>query len=395
MITKKHYSFCAAIVGLANVFILQSAIAASLTYNPVLDKEVVSEAKEAANISGGHIDASISQYTYQGTRHWIFPSAPDPAGGISVFYEFSTGLINNPLIPVVNSGREDTLVVPPDNPNNSDTGGYKWITNTYQDSTGVLAFVHAEHVLQPPNGTKGPGNSRIGIAWADGAPTNGSAPVFTYLGHVIKPNTDPYHFNVQGTPYLIHNDNGTDYFYIYFHDKSSNLNGWGHIAVARAPVAQVMNDAKNGVKTQWYKYFQGNWSKPGYGGLSSPVGGIGRIVMHSDAAKSTYNGRYYLAGYYQSNNWKNGQPGKVIVYESCDAINWSEVETVGESTDPNRLIQYVSITDNTGTDNGSFGNKMRIFASIRPLGNKDPATTAEKSRQSIMRYTLTANNVGC
>src|SRR3989344_893043 len=184
------------------------------------------------------VDGPLQTITNGSTRYWFNSNDINMA-------KFS-GTLDKPFeTPLWNKPTDQVFVGSQPIPSNPDgtVPGY-WIVSTYQESAGILAFIHVEH----PNLTRDvydTGRTRIGLAWSA---DNGEH--FAYLGDAIIPNTDPEAgFNIVGAPYLIKDG----YFYIYFKDACGN-------AVARASVSDVITAAKKGKITPWMKYKSGSWN---------------------------------------------------------------------------------------------------------------------------------------
>ena len=227
--------------------------------------------------------------------------------------------------------------------------GY-WIVNTYTNSDGILAIVHKEYP-KITNGHYETGHTRIGLAWSK---DNGEH--FKYLGDILKPNTDPDNWNIEGAPFLIKEG----YMYVYYKDFCID----GGMAIARALLIEVITAAKRGGVTTWKKYHNGSWSGNGLGGLCSRIN-IEDGITHTDAASSTYNGNHYIV--LSMMNW-NRSDTWIKLYESSDLLNWHFVKTIVQEP-ANAVLegyQYVSIVDASGSDNGTIGQRFYVYAAKEP-----------------------------
>ena len=263
-----------------------------------------------------------------------------------------SGTLDKPFeTPLWNKPTDQVFVGSQPIPSNPDgtVPGY-WIVSTYQESAGILAFIHVEH----PNLTRDvydTGRTRIGLAWSA---DNGEH--FAYLGDAIIPNTDPEAgFNIVGAPYLIKDG----YFYIYFKDACGN-------AVARASVSDVITAAKKGKITPWMKYKSGSWNSPGLGGVCTSISIMPDGTNHTAAAYSTYTGMYYLL--LSTMNW-GGQNTWIKLFRSSDGIYWTMVKTIVD--EPGNAVQegyqYVTIADaDGGASNGTVGRKFYIYSAKEP-----------------------------
>jgi hypothetical protein len=271
----------------------------------------------ARTTEGGAIDASISMFAHGGKRYWILPVVHLAKGTATVTHVVTEGDANDPDRRRLGAWSERDFF--------GDAPGMKWVTNTYQDKDGVLAFVHTEYAGPgqffgativgkdgKPKTLRGPGHSRIGLAWYAKPDPERKAPQFRYLGHIVAP-FDEQRFeawNVHGTPYVIRREGGEDWFYLYFFDTPQQ-GRQGHIAAARAKVADVLRDAKAGRTGPWEKYDNGVWT-PALSGPSSPVTGE-HTIAHSDAARGR-DGRYFLATTAMNNFRNRDNPSAIVVY---------------------------------------------------------------------------------
>ncbi|GIK26596.1 MAG: hypothetical protein BroJett006_28420 [Betaproteobacteria bacterium] len=222
--------------------------------------------------------------------------------------------------------------------------GILWIVNTYDAGDGTLAFVHVEHAEH--TGTPGQiGKSRIGLAWRPR-----DAEKFHYLGHVISPFGDPDPHNIQGAPYLIRGG----YFLVYFHDSTG-------LAVARAPVAEVLEAARHGHTSDWWKYAssEAGFSSAGLGGKSKRLNVDG--ISHGDAACSTVSDKCYLL--LTRMNWK-GEDTWIRLFETQDGVSFRLVRTIVQqpATSVRKGYQFASIVNEDGTDNAVVGRRFYIYA---------------------------------
>jgi len=230
--------------------------------------------------------------------------------------------------------------------NPSSTPAHPWVISSYQHADGLLGFVHVE--LAGSNGNKG----RIGLAWST---DNGDT--YTYLGDILSPYGDPDMGGgfMQGVPYFIKDG----YFYVYYID---NYTGSSGISVARAPVSSVITAAKAGNTgtNLWHKYYNGTWTESGLGGNAAKLNING--ITHSNAAYSTYTGKYYIA--LTTMTW-SGIDTWIKLYESTDGINWTLTQTVAQDTWANlgeaMGYQNVSIVNTDGSNNGTIGKQFYIY----------------------------------
>jgi hypothetical protein len=233
-----------------------------------------------------------------------------------------------------------------------DVSAALWIVNTYQNEEGVLAFIHVEHPTVT-NGKYNAGRGRIALAWSPGA----TGDHFVYLGNIITPHADTEGYNIQGAPYLIKDG----YFYVFYKE---NCETRGNNAVARAPVSDVIESAKADRMAQWKKYYAGGWESDGDGGACTAIS-IEDGINHTDAAYSTYTGKFYLL--MSRMNWK-GRNTYIKLYESHDILNWRHVKTIVDqpAAEVKSGYQYVSIINDIGPKNGVVGKHFYVYSGKDP-----------------------------
>jgi hypothetical protein len=104
----------------------------------------------------------------------------------------------------------------------------------------------------------------------------------TYLGPIITANLTWTQANTLGTsidmgaPTFVPRDG---YLYVYFRDYLSGTTN--DVAVARAPIADVVAAAQAGTVSPWAKYYNGAWNSSALGGLSTNVYDTGQHDLWS------------------------------------------------------------------------------------------------------------------
>src|SRR3954466_9696926 len=137
-------------------------------------------------------------------------------------------------------------------------GGFSYLAGgpIFQDpySGARLMIYHAE---------KGGGKnfySMLGMAIS----TDADGTNFRDLGVIVRPNIPSGLAEVGGGSFAIVDG----YMNVYFKDWLPN-GGTAEVAVARAPLAQVISNALAGQSTGFNKYYNGAWNEPGIGGNAS------------------------------------------------------------------------------------------------------------------------------
>ena len=301
-------------------------------------------------VSRAYIDAPLTSFTVDGTRYWF-----NSKGNSTALFQgnldqpFQSLLWNRPNTDVFSGSQP--LLIPPD----GSRPAY-WIVNLYQAPTGLLALIHVEMpVVRDGYHT---GHTRIGLAWSADEGQH-----FSYLGDILAPSGDPDDFNIQGGPYLIKDG----YFYLFYSDKCGEQLK-NAVAVARAPLADVIAAAQHSGVTTWEKYSDGQWSGSGVAGTCTGIDIHPQGITHTSAAYSSYTHKYYLllsrSNAHQQDSW-------IKLFESADLIHWSfDTDIIDAPADASNFgfsgaqlsFQYVSIIDSAGGDNAVVGRKFYVYS---------------------------------
>jgi hypothetical protein len=232
-----------------------------------------------------------------------------------------------------------------------------FISNVYQISASnnngnpyayLLGFVHIERTNVLGFGSEQADRRyAIGIAYSA---NNGTT--WTYAGDVIRPAYDAlgdgYASNIGGIPYVVVNEGGEDYFYVYYNEHVNAASRW-YPSVARVKVADATAQAVSGTVdvSKWKKLANTaspSWTEPGLTGTGKPilpwvinVPDITAYDMHSDAAYCAPLKKYFLLA--NKVEWDAPLPGgnlwrKLSLLTSSDAVNWSSGTDVDSSYVP-------------------------------------------------------------
>ncbi|MEJ3745048.1 hypothetical protein WEI85_17345 [Actinomycetes bacterium KLBMP 9797] len=248
-----------------------------------------------------------------------------------------------------------------------------WVTNLYETPEGnLLAFCHIENA-----DTATTGWWAIALAYS-----TDDGQTFQRLGKVVTQtalgsSTSP---NIDGIPYVVKDG----YFYVYYTESTNQA------AVARAPVASVLDAAGRGTVSAWHKYHNGGWTETGHHGQASEI--MPDSVWystHGDAAYSTYLGKYLMAG-------PTGRLGDgVYLTFSDDAVHYGVPSWVQSSpvATKNSASPYATIVDLDGSDNGVVGQSFYVYFNHRP---KEEATQPEWSTvyRWLYRQKVTLHRAG-
>lgn len=183
------------------------------------------------------------------------------------------------------------------------TENYNYIAGgpVYHHESGTVVMVyHAEKYI---NGDYTKFKSYLGIALSIDRVN------FYDAGLAISPAFDGV-AELGGGPIVI---NG-DYFYMYFRDKLHN-GEIVHLAVARARTSDILSG-----HNIWQKYYNGSFSEPGIGGVSSPLENLNPLVRWVDVK---YFDDKYHAVITDANN--------LYLIKSIDGLDWSDRQKIYSS----------------------------------------------------------------
>jgi arylsulfatase len=200
-----------------------------------------------------------------------------------------------------------------------------WLLNIHRLPDGnLLGVVHVE--LHPGKPAVNRGEKyALGLVFSsDGGER------WVFCGEIVRPQNP--HGNVGGAPWLVVGD----YFHVYFNDDGPTSR---RAAVARAPVAEVLNAARRGEVTPWRKFSDGAWEQDGLTGYGSailpqPDLGAGHpLDLHADAAWNRALGKYMLT------SWcAGGGVGRLYLHVSDDGIRFEPPILVDE--EPGQWMPY-------------------------------------------------------
>jgi hypothetical protein len=204
---------------------------------------------------------------------------------------------------------------------------YPWIVGTYRDDdTGtVYALIHLEF-----RQTDGDINwrSRLAIATSTdgGLSWDAQGYIITQQNECMCGETT----NIGGSGIVVRNG----YMYTWYNDS-------GQTAVARAALSDVLA----GVTTNWFKYYNGDFSEPGLGGrftpLNQPVGWTSSISFN------TYLNQFMVA------MWS-----PLALFFSKDGITWSN-NPIEVTPDDGGTHWYTVITS-PGYKEGTSGQSFDV-----------------------------------
>lgn len=173
---------------------------------------------------------------------------------------------------------------------------------------------------------------------------------FRDLGAIIRPNIPSGLAEVGGGSFAIIDG----HLNVYYKDWLSN-GLTSEVAVARAPMAELMTNSLLGQPTSFTKYYNGGWSEPGLGGNSSHLETVNSPNSWLSVSYNDYLGQLMMV----TSQWSDDK-GDLYYALSDDGINWGARQPlaidpgeqfyptiIGKGSDPTRSGKsfYVYYTD--------------------------------------------------
>jgi hypothetical protein len=182
---------------------------------------------------------------------------------------------------------------------------------------------------------------------------------FTDLGEVIRLNqaygTDLAGFDI-GSPRLVESPDG-QYFYVYFPDWIANGTTQPTtatiVSVARAPIASVV-EAASGAHPRaapFAKYYEGTWTQPGIGGLSTDLNPTAGYGGSPNVAYDRALHRYVMI----TDDTQN-----IAYAESADGLLWTLPSLLLKNPNQQTSADY-AVPLGTGDDPNVLGRQFYVF----------------------------------
>jgi hypothetical protein len=233
----------------------------------------------------------------------------------------------------------------------------------YRDPTSGerLLIYHAEK----PGKTASDFHSMLGIAVA----TDPSSLTFRDLGTIVEPNLQSGLADVGGGSFAVVGN----YLNVYYRDWAAN-GATSELAVARAPLSDLLNNAWKGQATSFSKYYNGSWSQPGRGGLASPL----EVGNPSNSWSSVSYNDYLNQLVMVTSQWEPGG-GDLYMATSGDGVNWSPRQAI--ALDAGEQF-YPSIVG-TGADPQHSGQSFYVYYTDSKKGGFNRWSDAQLARRQI------------
>jgi hypothetical protein len=198
---------------------------------------------------------------------------------------------------------------------------------------------------------------------------------WTDLGEIIRPNqpyeTDLAGFDI-GSPQLNQSPDGK-YFYIYFPDWIANGTTQvtsTQVSVARASIESVLEAAfgKHLHAAKFEKYYQGAWTQPGIGGLSTDLNPTAGYGGASNVAYDSFLRRYVMItddtqdiAYAESEDGLTWTPTVLLTRDANSQTSFDYAVPIGTGDDPNLLGKEFYVFFTYGSEQGWPDNTVRRF----------------------------------
>lgn len=199
---------------------------------------------------------------------------------------------------------------------------------------------------------------------------------WTDLGEIIRPN-QPYGADLAGfdigSPRLVESPD-RQYFYVYFPDWIANGTPQPTtatiVSVARAPIASVLEAAsgEGPHAAAFQKYYEGEWSQPGIGGLSTDLNPNAGYAGSANVAYDNAFGRYVMVtddtqhiAYAESEDGLSWTLPVLLTQDENSQTSFDYAVPVGMGGDPNILGKEFYVFFTYGSPQGWPGNTVRRF----------------------------------
>jgi hypothetical protein len=170
---------------------------------------------------------------------------------------------------------------------------------------------------------------------------------FRDLGLIIKPNLPAGNAEIGGGSFAIMNG----YLHVYYKDWLAN-GLTAEVAVARAPMAEVMTNALMGRGTAFNKYYNGGWTEAGINGKASWLDAWNPPNSWLSVNYNDYLGELVLV----SSQW-SGDGGDLYYATSPDGVNWAPRKPL--AVDPGE--QFYPTIIGTGADPTHSGQSFYVY----------------------------------
>jgi hypothetical protein len=199
--------------------------------------------------------------------------------------------------------------------------------------------------------------------------TDPNGQTFRDLGIIIRPNLPSGSAEVGGGSFAIING----YLNVYYKDWLAN-GSTAEVAVARAPMAELMTNALSGQSTSFTKYYNGSWSQPGLGGKASYLDPANPANSWLSVSYNDYLGQLVLV----SSQW-SGDGGDLYYATSPDGVHFAPRQPL--AVDPGE--QFYPTIIGTGDDPTHSGQSFYVYYTDSQRGAWSRWSDAQLRRRAI------------
>jgi hypothetical protein len=170
---------------------------------------------------------------------------------------------------------------------------------------------------------------------------------FRDLGVIIKPNLSSGLAEVGGGTFAVVDGHLNVYYKDWLADGSTS-----EVAVARAPMAELMTNSLLGQATSFTKYYNGGWTEPGLGGKSSHLETVNPANSWMSVSYNDYLDQLFMV----SSQW-SADAGDLYYSTSPDGVNWAPRQPL--AVDPGE--QFYPTIIGTGADPTHSGKSFYVY----------------------------------
>ncbi len=199
--------------------------------------------------------------------------------------------------------------------------------------------------------------------------TDAKGRTFRDLGTIVEPNLQVGQTEINGGSFAIIDGQMNVYYRDWFPDGTTS-----ELAVARAPIDQIISNALAGAATPFSKYYNGSWSQPGRGGLSTAL----EVGNPSNGWTAVSYNDYLNQLVMVSSQWTPSQPDLYLA-TSADGIHWSPRQAI--VTDPGE--QFYPTLVGTGADPQHTGQSFYLYYTDSQKGAWSRWSDAKLVRREI------------
>jgi PEP-CTERM motif len=192
---------------------------------------------------------------------------------------------------------------------------------------------------------------------------------FRDLGLIIRPHLPAGNAEVGGGSFAIVNG----HLNVYYRDTLAD-GSTAEVAVARAPMAELMTNALSGRSTAFTKYYNGGWSQPGIGGRAAHIENVNSPNSWLGMSYNDHLGQLVMV----SSQW-SGDGGDLYYATSPDGITWAPRKPLAVDSGE----QFYPTIIGTGADPTHSGQSFYVYYTDSQKGAWSRWSDAQLRRRAI------------